>query len=68
MLTKTKATAHELEEIISQRMRGCRVIIYREPMYGWGANLIASPARVISLNGELQEIVAELRNLYDLSD
>ncbi|UPJ57930.1 hypothetical protein [Bradyrhizobium sp. 192] len=68
MHTKAKATAHQLEEITSQRMRGCRVIIHRDPMYGWGANLIASPAQAISLNGELQQIVAELRYRYDLSD
>jgi hypothetical protein len=37
-------------------------------MYGWTANLIASPAQVISLNAELQQILDDLRSQYDLAE
>jgi hypothetical protein len=67
-MAKRLATAFQLKQMISERMRGATVLIQRDAMYGWTANLIASPAQVISLNAELQQILDDLRSQYDLAE
>jgi hypothetical protein len=67
-MAKRLATSHQLQRLIYDRMRGVTVFIQQDPNYGWVANLIASPAQVTALNAELQQVVDELREQYDLSE
>ena len=67
-MAKRLATAHQLERLISERMRGAAIIIQRDKVYGWTANLVASPDQIMKLNAELQQVVAELQEQYELAD
>ena len=67
-MAKRLATSYQLEQLISERMRGARVFVQRDPIYGWSANLIASPSQIVSLNAELQQIVDGLREEFELVD
>jgi hypothetical protein len=66
-MAKRLATSHQLEQMISDRMRGASVFVQRDPIYGWTANLIASPSQILALNAELQQIVDALRGQFDLT-
>jgi hypothetical protein len=67
-MAKRLATAHQLAELISGRIRGVSVIIQSDPVCGWKASLVVSPSQVIALNGELMQIVGDLREQFDLAE
>jgi hypothetical protein len=54
--------------VLSTRLRGVSVIIQSDPVCGWKASLVVSPSQVIALNGELQQIVGDLHEQFDLAE
>jgi dihydroorotate dehydrogenase len=47
---------------------GIQIAVHKSPMYGWGANTITVPSQAINAHAMLQQIVAELRERYDLKE
>ena len=66
-MAKRLATSHQLEQMISEQMRGASVFVRRDTIHGWTATLIASPSQILALDSELQQIVDALRGQFDLA-
>ena len=68
LLAKDKKTAHELANIIGQRIGvgGVMVSVYPDSAFGWSATLITAPSAVIGAQSMLERIVQELRIEFDL--
>jgi hypothetical protein len=47
---------------------GIQIAVHKSPMYGWDANIITVPSQAINAHAMLQQIVAELRERYDLKE
>jgi hypothetical protein len=68
LLAKDKKTAHELENIIGQRIGvgGVMVTVYPDPAFGWNATLITAPSAASGAQPMLEQTVQELRTEFDL--
>lgn len=68
LLAKDKKTAHELADIIGQRIgvAGVMISVYPDPDFGWNATLITAPSAAIGAQPMLEQIVQELRTEFDL--
>jgi hypothetical protein len=68
LLAKEKKTAHELGDIIGQRIGvgGVMVSVYPDPTFGWNATIITAPSAAIGAQQMLEQIVQELRTEFDL--
>ena len=68
LLAKDKKTAHELANIIGQRIGvgGVMVSVYPDPAFGWNATLITAPSAAIGAQPTLEQIVQKLRTEFDL--
>ena len=66
-MAKRLATSHQLEQMISEQMRGASVFVRRDTIHGWTATLVASPSQILALDSELQQIVDALRGQFDLA-
>ena len=64
-MTKEKKTASELSNLIAARVgiAGLYLSVNENPVYGWDAAIIASPAQATNTHAIVQQIVAELRNV-----
>jgi hypothetical protein len=69
-MAKEKKTARELADMIAGRVGvgGVQIAVHKSPIYGWDANIIVVPAQAINAHAMVQQIVAELRELYDLKE
>jgi hypothetical protein len=68
VMTKEKKSASELSNLVAVRVGigGLYLSVNESPVYGWDAAIIASPAQATNTHAIVQQIVAELRELYDL--
>jgi hypothetical protein len=59
-----------LADIIAARVGvgGVQIAVFRSPVYGWDANIITAPALAVNAHVVVQQVVAELRELYDLKE
>jgi hypothetical protein len=64
---KTKKTAHELENIIGQRIGvgGVMVSVYPDPAFGWNPTLTTAPSAAGGAQSMLEQTVQELRTEFD---
>jgi hypothetical protein len=69
-IAKEKKTARELADMLAARIGvdGIQIAVHKSPMYGWDANIITVPSQAINAHAMLQQIVAELRERYDLKE
>jgi plasmid maintenance system antidote protein VapI len=69
LLAKDKKTAHELADIIGQRIGvgGVMISVYPDPDFGWNATLITGPSAAIGAQSILEQIVQELRTEFELN-
>jgi hypothetical protein len=69
-MTKERKTARELSDLIAARVGvgGTQIAVHKSPIHGWDANIIAVPAQAVNAHVMVPQIVAELRELYDLKE
>ena len=67
-MAKQRKTARELADIIAARLcvGGIQIAVHKSPVYGWDANIITVPSQAVNAHVMVQQIVAELREQYDL--
>ena len=68
LLAKDKKTAHELVNIIGQRIGvgGVMVSVFPDPAFGWSATIITAPSAASGAQAMLEQIVQELRTEFEL--
>ncbi len=68
LLAKEKRTAHELADVIGQRIGvgGVMLSVYPDAASGWSATIITAPSAASGAQSMLERIVQELRAEFDL--
>jgi hypothetical protein len=68
-MAKEKKTASELEALIRETDPNVGALnIFPDEIYRWRAQSIATPAKVIAMQARVEQIVAELRERFDLKE
>jgi hypothetical protein len=69
-MAKDKKSARELADMIAARMQveAGLVSVHKDPAYGWAVNVFSGPARVVGDQHLAEQIAAELREQYDLTE
>jgi hypothetical protein len=68
-MAKGTKTARELEDMMMDRVGigGVFVAVRKEAIIGWNADVVTAPAGAFfDVHTKVQQIVTELRELYDL--
>jgi hypothetical protein len=69
-MQKEKKSARELAEMIAARMKidAGLVSVDKHPTYGWAVQVFTGPARLFGDQPLAEQIAAELRERYDLTE
>jgi hypothetical protein len=69
-MSKMKKSKQELADLIHDAvgLPGLFVAVNKEAIYGWGANVLVAPAQMVNAQMTVNNIVAELREKYDLAE
>jgi hypothetical protein len=69
-MAREKKSAHELAEMIAARMKieAKLVSVHKDPTYGWAVDVFTGPARLFGDQPLAEQIAAELRERYDLTE
>jgi len=69
-MVKERATARNLAEMITAKIgaSGLEILVRRDHVYGWQANVISAPGDLIGYQRRAEEIAHRLRAQFDLSD
>jgi hypothetical protein len=69
-VSKVKKSKQKLADMIHDAvgLPGLFVAVNKEAIYGWGANVIVAPAQMVNAQMAVNNIVAELRENYELAE
>jgi hypothetical protein len=68
-MAKSKATVTELIAMIEVRIEGFgHINVFPDKELGWRAEINTTPSQAVRLQAQVDSVVRELREIYDLAD